>query len=222
MKKKILVIAAHPDDEVLGCGATMAKHVADGDEVHVLIVAEGLRSRGEASEAELKRLKDTAHKANHLLGVKTVNFLELPDNRLDSIDRLDLIQKLEPFVGAQNPDLIYTHHECDLNVDHRRVHEAVFTACRPLPGAKLRSILLFEVASSTGWGSPGKGFSPNTFVDVSKTLVKKLQSLEVYESEMRPFPHARSVRALEALARWRGASVGVEAAEAFVLGRELR
>jgi LmbE family N-acetylglucosaminyl deacetylase len=225
MKNKIAIIAAHPDDEILGCGATMAKHIQAGDQVSVLIMAEGITSRDQqrnrdARSEELSELAQTAIAANNILGVTSVTLKNYPDNRMDSIDRLDIIKTIENFIDEQQPDIIYTHYIGDLNIDHRRINEAVITACRPQPGLTVKSLLFFEVASSTEWQIPNH-FSPNWFVDVSETLNLKLKALEAYQSEMRPYPHARSIKAVEHLAHWRGASLGVEAAEGFVLGRKL-
>jgi LmbE family N-acetylglucosaminyl deacetylase len=229
MSKSILVIAAHPDDEILGCGGTMARHAQTGDEVHVAILAEGITSRGdqrkrEARKADLSVLKRIAQKANDLLGVKSLVLHDFPDNRIDSLDRLDVIKAVESFIERVKPDILYTHHGGDLNVDHRRIHEAVVTACRPMPhNHGVHTLLFFEVASSTEWQTPGSAipFTPDWYVDISDTLELKLRSLQAYESEMRSWPHARSIAALEHLARWRGANIGVEAAEAFKLGRRL-
>ncbi len=223
MKNKIAIIAAHPDDEILGCGATMAKHIEAGDEVSVLIMAEGITSRDlqrnpNVRSEELSELAQTAIAANKILGVTSVTLKNYPDNRMDSVDRLDIIKTIENFIEEHKPDIIYTHYIGDLNIDHRRINEAVVTACRPQPNFFVKTLLFFEVASSTEWQIPNT-FSPNWFVEVSETLNLKLKALEAYQSEMRPYPHARSIKAVEHLARWRGASVGVEAAEGFVLGR---
>lgn len=226
MSNKVLVIAAHPDDEVLGCGGTIARHAKQGDEVHVLIVAEGITSR-EGSEGsvpgQLAELRKSAAEAASILGAQRPEFLGLPDNRLDSVPLLDVIKPIETAVSHFAPQVIYTHHGGDLNVDHRIVHAAVITACRPIPGRSVHTVLCFEVASSTEWqaAGPHASFSPNWSVDVSATLPKKLAALRAYGSEMRSWPHSRSLEAQEHLARWRGASVGLEAAEAFVLARAL-
>lgn len=228
MSRSILVVAAHPDDEVLGCGGTIARHTKAGDAVHVVIMAEGVTSRStrrdrEKSAKALGTLSATARRANKILGVRTLELLDLPDNRMDSLDRLDVIKAVEAVVARHRPDTVYTHFSGDLNIDHRITHEAVCTACRPLPGQPLRTVLFFEVPSSTEWQPPASAaaFAPNWFIDIAATLPLKLKALEVYSSEMRDWPHARSIEALEHLARWRGASVGTEAAEAFVLGRML-
>jgi N-acetylglucosamine malate deacetylase 1 len=228
MSNLILVVAAHPDDEVLGCGGTIARHADAGDQVRVLIVAEGAtsrqqqRDRNQASD-ELSALAQAAQQAGAILGAQGVELLDLPDNRLDSLDRLDLIKQIEERISRHQPQVVYVHHAGDVNIDHRRLHEAVVTACRPTPGQPVRRLLSFEVASSTEWQPPGSApaFHPNWFVDISSQWPRKREALEAYASEMRPWPHARSIEALEHLARWRGAQVGVEAAEAFCLLRQL-
>jgi len=224
----VLFIAAHPDDEVLGCGGTIARHADAGDQVQVLIVAEGAtsrqqhRDRGRATE-ELSVLAQAAQQAGAILGAQGVELLDLPDNRLDSLDRLDLIKHIEKRIDRHQPQVVYVHHAGDVNVDHRRLHEVVVTACRPTPGQPVRRILSFEVASSTEWQPPGSAppFQPNWFVDISAQWPRKREALAAYASEMRCWPHARSLEALEYLARWRGAQVGVEAAEAFCLLRQV-
>jgi len=228
MSNLILVVAAHPDDEVLGCGGTIARHADAGDQVQVLIVAEGAtsrqqhRDRSQATD-ELSALAQAAQQAGAILGAQGVELLGLPDNRLDSLDRLDLIKQIEERIARHQPQVVYVHHSGDVNIDHRRLHEAVVTACRPTPGQPVRRLLSFEVASSTEWQPPGSApaFQPNWFVDISAQWLRKREALEAYASEMRPWPHARSIEALEHLARWRGAQVGVEAAEAFCLLRQL-
>lgn len=229
MAKVVLVVAAHPDDEVLGCGATMAKHVADGDEVHVVILAEGLTSREQKrnitdeQQLKLQELHKTARQANAALGVFSLNLHSLPDNRMDSLELLDVVKIIESYISQYRPDTVYTHHLGDVNIDHKITHQAVVTACRPFPGQPVKTLLFFEVASSTEW-QVAKGdcpFVPNWFVDVSNTIELKKQALSFYSGEMREYPHPRSIIAVEHLARWRGASVGVEAAEAFILGRSL-
>lgn len=226
--QRALVVAAHPDDEVLGCGGTIARHADAGDQVHVLIVAEGAtsrlyqRDRSQASDV-LSALTQAAQMAGAILGASDVELLDLPDNRLDSLDRLDLIKQIEARIQLHRPHVVYVHHAGDVNVDHRRLHEAVVTACRPTPGHPVRRVLSFEVASSTEWQPPGSGpaFQPNWFVDISAQWPRKREALAAYASEMRLWPHARSLEALEHLARWRGAQVGVEAAEAFCLLRQV-
>lgn len=225
---KILVVAAHPDDEVLGCGGTIAGHTSAGDEVHVVVLAEGVTSRDkvrlrERHDAELSELAEAAHKANEILGVSSLTLHSLPDNRLDSIDLLDLVKVVEDHIERIKPNILYTHHAGDVNIDHRRIHEAVITATRPQPGQSVQTLLFFEVPSSTEWQTPGSApaFVPNWFVDISRGLESKLRALAAYETEMRPWPHSRSCKAVECLAHWRGSTIGCNAAEAFTLGRRI-
>lgn len=223
--RSIGVIAAHPDDEILGCGATIAKHVAQGDRVHVLIMAEGLTSRDNERQrarhqAELNELAQAAQRANDIIGVQSLKLLDFPDNRMDGIELLDVVKAIEAFIGEYRCERIYTHHAMDVNIDHRIVHHAVLTACRPVPGQCVRELLCFEVPSSTEWQSPlGQTFSPNWYEDVSDFYSKKYEALQHYEMEMRSWPHSRSIKAVECLARWRGANVGCDYAEAFELVR---
>lgn len=228
MTRSIAVIAAHPDDEVLGCGAAMAAHARRGDKVHVLILAEGLTSRDPARDrkargGELGRLAAACRKAHAILGVSATRLEAFPDNRMDSVPLLEVVKVVEDFLRKTRADTVYTHHGGDVNVDHGVVHRAVVTACRPLPGARVRTLLFFEVPSSTEWQVPGQApaFSPTWFIDAEKTLALKLKALRAYAMEMRPWPHPRSLEAVEHLARWRGATAGMEAAEAFVTGRRL-
>lgn len=224
----ILVIAAHPDDEILGCGATMVKHIKKGDQVYVAILAEGVTSREKIrnrnkNEQNLSLLAEQARKANEIIGVTDLRLFDFPDNRMDSIDLLDIIKVVEELIEKYKPDIIYTHHIGDVNIDHQQIHKAVITACRPIPDKhSVKELLFFEVLSSTEWQpdhlSP---FSPNWFVNVSDTINTKLEALKEYSLEMRAWPHSRSVKASHHLSSVRGATIGVEAAEAFMLGRKI-
>jgi len=223
-KKSVLVVAAHPDDEVLGCGGTIARHCALGDRVEILIMAEGITSRisDEGSQqTQLSELATHAQRANRLLGVSQLTMLQYPDNRMDSSTLLDIVQDIEKLINRTMPEIIYTHHSGDVNIDHRRIHDAVVAACRPQPGQSVKQLLFFETPSSTEWRPPSslRQFSPNWFVNIEDTLHLKLAALKEYSGEMREFPHPRSIAACEYLSRWRGATVGVAAAEAFELGR---
>ena len=221
MQNSVLIVAAHPDDEVLGCGGMIAKHADNGDNVHVVITAEGHTSRnnlGESDKNMVSYLRTCAEKANRALGAQSVNFLGLPDNRLDQLDRLDLIKKVELVVQKTSPKIIYTHHLGDLNVDHRRIHEAVMTACRPMPGSTVEKIFSFEVMSSTEWQTPNASyaFTPNWYEDISNQWERKLAALHIYESEMRDWPHSRSIKSLKLLAELRGTQVGLTKLRLFV------
>lgn len=227
-KSPVLVIAAHPDDEVLGCGGAMARFADEGRPVHVLLLADGESSRVDkagqtVATSELAQRNEAARKANAILGTASLELLDLPDNRLDSLDLLNVVKRIESVIARYHPATVLTHHSGDVNIDHRIVHDAVIAACRPLPDHSVRELLFFEIASSTEWRPPASGtpFAPNCFIDVSATLGRKLAALEAYGSELRDFPHPRSLRAVEALACWRGASSGLAAAEAFIIGRNI-
>jgi N-acetylglucosamine malate deacetylase 1 len=223
----VAVIAAHPDDEVLGCGGAIARFVAAGRRVHVLLLGDGVTSRAGADDPllaeQLQARNRAAARANEILGSTSLEQDQLPDNRMDAFDQLDIVKKVEAFVLRVRPGLVLTHHAGDVNIDHRVVHDAVVAACRPQPGFCVRELMFFEVASSTEWRPAHSGlpFWPNVFVDISATLELKLDALRAYSEEIREFPHPRSVQAVEALARWRGATAGVGAAEAFLLGRSI-
>lgn len=223
MSKTILVVAAHSDDEALGCGGTIARHVAEGDTVHVVFLADGVSSRQGVDSQELEcRLGATEH-ARQVLGIKTTTFLGLPDNQLDSLPLIEIIRLFEQVIRQINPQTIYTHHYGDLNIDHRIAHQTVMTACRATPESSVKEILTFEVMSSTEWSSVGLApFLPNLFVDISAYMEIKLQALNAYALEMRSAPHSRSLAHLNILARHRGHSMGVEAAEAFMVMRMIR
>ncbi len=223
MAKTVLVIAAHPDDEALGCGGAIARHAAEGDAVHVVFMAEGVGSRnGELAQALNERNRAKAL-ALRILGVSSSHSLDFPDNRMDSLPLLDIVQPLERIVREIRPCTIYTHHRGDLNVDHSVTHQAVMTACRPQPDSTVREILAFEVMSSTEWSGPGPLiFEPNVFIEITHHWSKKRQALEAYALEMRQIPHSRSIEHLDVLARHRGVCVGVNRAEAFKLIRLIK
>ncbi len=219
----ILVVAAHPDDEALGCGGTIAKRVAEGDEVHLLFVADGVGARGGDAASASNQRQRACDSAAEILSVSSISHLGFPDNKLDSVPLLDVIQRIEQKLAEILPSVVYTHHPGDLNVDHRLTCEAVMTACRPLPGSSVNEIYFFEVISSSEWSLPGaEVFSPNVFEDITGYLETKMKALEAYAEEMRPAPHSRSYEHLRSLALHRGHSVGFDAAEAFVLARQRR
>lgn len=221
----VLIFAAHPDDEVLGCGGTMAKLADHGVAVHVVFLADGVFSRqgGATQTTELLARREAAKKACHILGASSVSFGEFPDNRMDSVAMLAITQFVEGHLHQHRPVTVLTHHISDVNIDHRRTLQAVTVACRPQIGNSVKSLLSFEVPSSTEWQLPGQApsFAPDWFVDISATLYRKLDALRAYQFELREWPHPRSIQGVEHLAKWRGATVGVDAAEAFVLGRQI-
>lgn len=225
---RVLVIAAHPDDEILGCGGTAARLVAEGHDLHFAILGEGITSRSaqrsDADASQLETLHRQARAAAAAVGVKKLVLHKLPDNRLDTVPLLEVVKLVEDLVQQVQPEIIYTHHGGDLNVDHGVIHRAVLTATRPVAGQPVKEIYAFEVPSSTEWafGRTAPAFRPNVFVEITATLEAKVTAMECYESEARAFPHPRSPEALRALAtRW-GSVAGCAAAEAFELVRSIR
>lgn len=204
----------------------MAVHADRGDEVRVLILAEGSTSRAavrDASDPTIGRLREAAAAAAAIVGAHSPRFGGFPDQRLDSVDALDITKVIEAEIEAAAPSVVYTHHGNDLNKDHRIVHDACLAAARPLPGSPVREVYTFETLSSTEWstGATGGGFAPQRFVEITGQLERKQKALEVYASEMRDYPHPRSHAAVEALALLRGATVGLHAAEAFAVVRSV-
>lgn len=225
---RILVVAAHPDDEVLGCGASMAKWADAGAEVHVAILGEGATSRyagrADGNRTELDVLEGDARAAAKIIGVKDITFHGLPDNRFDSLDLLDVVKVVEGLLTSIAPSIVLTHHGSDLNVDHQICYRAVLTATRPKPGQAVKELLAFEVASSTEWGfqTIEPVFQANYFVDVGATLSRKVTAIKAYATEICAFPHPRSAEGVEAIARRWGTVVGCSAAEAFQLVRGVK
>ncbi len=224
--KKVIVFAAHPDDELLGLGGTVRRLANEGVEVHAVIMAEGITSRSDkrsdADDTELAELQKDARKAAQIVGYKTIDFCGLPDNRMDEMDLLDVIKIVSKYVEKYRPDTIFTHHHGDLNIDHRITCEAVITACRPVGDYSVKRIYAFETPSSTEWNyTYTNSFEPNVYFDVTDTLEAKIEGMTCYRSESTTYPHPRSPEALRALGQYRGSNVGVAKAEAFMLLREI-
>lgn len=224
---RTLVIAAHPDDEVLGCGGTIARLTDEGHQVSIAILGEGITSRyaqrDQAKDSELRQLRECSAKVAELLGAECFTY-DLPDNRFDTVPLLDIIKIIEDLVDRLAPEAVYTHHGGDLNIDHAIVHRATMTAVRPLPDGPVPAVYAYEVPSSTEWSlqrfSPV--FRPSVFIDIDRTLERKLRAMRLYEGEVRPAPHPRSPEVLRAIAlRW-GSVCGRSAAEPFELIREVR
>lgn len=223
-KKSVLVVAAHPDDEALGCGGTIARHANEGDTVYAIFLTDGVSSRGrEVNNVAVKNRRIACEKAAKVLGVSRSEFFNYPDNMLDDVPLLDLAKTIEAIVERVVPDVVYTHSPADLNIDHRIACEATLVACRPQPKeTDSPRILFYEILSSTEWGaSHGLGFHPNWFVGIESYLDHKRKALEIYSQEMRNFPHPRSMRAVTALSDIRGSACGLSAAEGFILHREI-
>lgn len=228
-KDCVAVIVAHADDEVLGCGGTISRFILEGRQVHVLIMADGVSSRQSINdnlilEKSIFKRNRAAERANALLGVTTLSFVGYADNRLDKYELLDVISHIELFINKHQPEIVLTHHAGDVNIDHRIIHDAVIVATRPQPQCSVKELLFFEIPSSTEWRPQGSGlmFAPNYFVNISNFYEIKVKALRAYHEELRNFPHPRSLIAIEAQAKWRGATVGVDFAEAFILGRLIR
>mgnify|MGYP003429478060 CR=1 FL=1 len=221
----ILVVAAHPDDEILGVGATIAKRVAQGDIAYALILGEGQTSRWEDRAQVDSTIIDDLHKntlqATEKIGYSDVYFEDLPDNRFDSVDLLEVIKKVEKHVQRIKPDVIYTHHAGDLNVDHRITFDAVLTATRPIGAYSVKEIYAFETVSSTEWhfGKKESGFYPNYYSNIEEYLEIKCEAMKEYETELCEFPHPRSLEMLKVTAKKWGSTVGKKAVEAFEIIR---
>lgn len=221
--KNILVIAAHPDDEILGLGGTIRRYVNNGCVADCVILGEGATSRSQRREdtnkAEVDKLKKCTQNAAKVIGYRNFYFCGFPDNRFDSIDLLDIIKQVTSYIEQLKPDTIFTHHYGDLNIDHRRTFEAVMTACRPIGNPTVEEVYCFETPSSTEWNFKygGDVFKPNVFIDIQDTLEYKLEAMKCYKTEVREYPHPRSLKALAVIAsRW-GTVVGKNCAEAFEL-----
>ncbi len=228
LSSRTLVVAAHPDDEVLGCGATLARIASEGGIVQTIFLADGESSRFLASEISSPKViekilsrRAAANSAATILGNLPPKFFDLPDNRLDVVPILEIAKIIEAEIGLFKPSRVFTHFSGDLNIDHQKVHEAVLVATRPQGDSGVGEVICFELPSSTEWRPPGSGqsFSPNLFIDVTGFEGQKFAALEAYEAEMRAFPHPRSKEAIMSLMKWRGASSNLLASEAFILAR---
>ena len=224
--KTILVVAAHPDDEVLGCGGTVARLARQGSEVYTLILGEGITSRDDTADITKKKaqvldLQKKAELSNKALGVREVFFSQFDDNKFDTIALLEIVKTIEQIKSRLKPTAIFTHFENDLNIDHKITYHAVLTATRPVVGESVKEIYAFEVLSSTEWGWP-LSFSPDTFFDISDTMDLKLNALKHYDCEMRDFPHPRSFEAVKLNSKTWGMKVGLEYAEAFKCVRTVK
>jgi len=223
---KILIISAHPDDEVLGCGGTVARLNKEGHTIYTLILGEGVTSRDDLRdikkrEKNILELKGEAKKANAILGVKEVFFHDFSDNRFDTVPFLDIVKAIEKIKNQIKPDIVFTHYEKDLNIDHQITYKAVITATRPLEKETVKEIYSFEIPSSTEWSYP-LSFSPNVFYDISGTIDIKLKALKKYNSELKGYPHPRSSEGVKLIAKNWGMKVGLEYAEAFKVVRILK
>lgn len=210
MNERVLVIAAHPDDEILGSGGTIKKLINNGFKVITVVMAKGRIE-------EEQNMQQKVSNANKYLGIEESIFLEYPNLLLETFPLHVIIKKIESLIAKYEPSMIFTHHYGDINKDHQIVFQAVLTAARPLPGKKAIELLCFETVSSSEWShhTNDKSFKPNYYVDITDTILEKLEALQFYDVEMRPFPHPRSYKGVKHLAQVRGMTIGVEYAEAF-------
>ena len=218
---RVVVLGAHPDDEILGAGGTLARHVVHGDEVHAIVVADGASSR--APDEMKATLEKDATRAAESIGFASLRLQSLPDQRLDTVPFIDLTQILESLLDEIQPHIVYTHFPGDVNADHGLVARATWTACRPYARPQLRRFAVFETPSSTEWSWPLSDacFQPNHFVDITETLERKIAAMECYQSELREYPHPRSSRSLRQRAAFWGSQVGRLAVEPFQILRDV-
>ena len=217
-KNKILIVAAHPDDEILGCGGTMIK-LKNTCDINVVFMTDGISARG-VNDIKKKLRRKKCDDLFKYLKLKKPIFFDFPDNKMDEVPLLKIVKKLETLIQKIKPKTIFTHYSDCLNIDHKITSQAVMTACRPLKDNSVKKILSFEILSSTEWAKfKNKGFEPNYFVDISGQFKKKIIEMKFYQKELRKYPHSRSLKAIESLARFRGVSSGVDFAEGFYLNR---
>ena len=225
--KTVLIVAAHPDDEILGVGATAARYVAEGDTVYAMILGEGQTSRGTHREDIDRETVEELHKntleSAKAIGFREVFFADFPDNRFDEVDLLDIVKAVEEKIRVLKPQIVYTHYSGDLNVDHQYTARAVLTATRPIGDYCVEEIYAFETLSSSEWNFDHTGqavFSPNVFVDITEYYAQKETAMKCYVSELCEFPHPRSITGMDTLSRSRGMTAGMQRAEAFMLIRK--
>tara|TARA_Y100000782_G_C10143730_1_gene248440 strand:- start:108 stop:773 length:666 start_codon:yes stop_codon:yes gene_type:complete len=218
---KILIIAAHPDDEVLGMGGTIKKLSKAGNKIKVIFLSTGILARRPLNgQKKVKELRINAKSAAKVLGVNQVDFMDFPDNEMDLVSNLQLTKVIEKEITSFKPTTVYVPTKYDVNVDHQAVYNSTITATRPKKNTFVKEVISFEIPSSTEWYFPNE-FSPNLFVDISNEFKSKINALKKYKNEIREFPHPRSVDALEAIAKRWGSVSGFRYAEAFSLVRKL-
>lgn len=223
MKNVVLVVVAHPDDETISMAGTIRKHIDKGDKVYVVSMTDGVGGRDKSNEIEVENRKIFSDLASKELGFEWGDCYNFLDNSMDAYPLLEIVKAVEKVKVKYEPSLVYTHSSADLNVDHRVVANAVLTAFRPQPMESCKEIRLFEVASATDYGSSAVTgtFLPNLFVNITSEWDSKLNALNAYSSEMRNYPHSRSVEGILNLAKIRGNQVGYNLAEAFEVIRKL-
>lgn len=216
--EKILVITPHPDDEVLGCGGTIAKYSQEGDEVYLCIVTRAYTP--DWSEEFIKNRQKEVERAKEILGVRKIYFLDYPSLKIDTIPQKELSEAIFKIIKEVNPETLFVPHRGDVRKDHSLTFEASLIASRPINSPIIR-IISYETLSESEWGNPAEPFVPNLYVDISKTFKRKIEAMKAYQSELKEFPHPRSLETIEALAKKRGSEAGLLMAEAFKLIREI-
>lgn len=224
MNKKLLIVAAHPDDEVLGCFGTVAKLIKQGYEAYTLILSGGKTSRGVINKQEIEQLREEMQKANSLIGIKKVFQENFPDNAFDSVPLLEIVKQIEIIKEKIKPEIIFTHHAGDMNIDHQITHKAVLTATRPMINECVKTIYSMEIPSSTEWNafSYQNIFIPNVFFDISDTIDLKIKAMAQYNSELREYPQPRSLQNIKEIAKVNGTKVGIKYSENFMLVRDIK
>ena len=224
--KKIFIVAAHPDDEILGCGGTILKHIKNGDKVNVLFISDGVSARYKNKNdpkclREIKNRQEMAIKVSQLAKFKIIDFMNLRNLELGSYPHTYISNKIIECFKNYKPDVVYTHYEHDLNIDHYHTFFSTYVASRPNNNYLIKKLLSFEIPSSTDWGikNNGRSFNPNYFVDISKFVKKKENLLKQYKFELRKAPHSRSNKNINSLSIVRGGVVGVNYAEAFYVNK---
>jgi len=218
---KILIVAAHPDDEILGCGGTVMRLSNEGNDVYTLLLSKGAKSRKGFTDKHLNELNSQIKKANKIMNVKGFYIYDFPDNKFDSVPLLDIVKTIEKAIEEIKPNIIFTHFKNDLNIDHRLTYKAVITATRPIENSFVKTIYSFEILSSTEWNYPFT-FVPNVFFNIEDTLDKKIEAIKCYKNEIREYPHPRSIKGIEILAQKRGMEIGLKVAEGFCLVRKIK
>lgn len=217
----VLVIAPHPDDEVLGCGGTIAKHVDQGDAVYVVIVTKGMPPV--FSPESVEKVRSECREADKFLGVKETVFLDFPAARMEEVPRHELNNAFVEIISKLKPDVVYLPHRGDMQLDHKMTVDAAMVSLRPRYEHIVRRIYCYETLSETGWDIPNtvNEFIPNAYIDIGDYLDKKVSAMSMFTTQVTEFPNARSLEAIRALAVYRGTTVKMRAAEAFMVIREL-
>jgi len=217
--KKILIIAPHPDDEVLGCGGTIAKYRKKGDEVYLCIVTKAYTP--DWSEEFLKNRPKEIEESSRILGIKKTFFLDFPTVKLDTVPQKELNESILKVIKQINPQILYLPHIGDIHKDHRLVFEASLSMVRPSNNTSVKKIISYETLSETDQSKGLKEFTPNIYEDITNEFKTKIKAMKAYKSELKKYPHPRSLEMIEVLAKKRGSEAGIKFAEAFMLIREI-